>query len=325
MNISFLKKYQPQFFSEFEIDQEYINILKTLINIDNLNILIIGDIGSGKTSLLLAIIKEYYSTVKNKQLINENIMHINNLKEQGIQYYRNEVKIFCQTKSSIQNKKKIIMIDDFDYINEQSQQVFRNCIDKYSNNVHFITSCKNTQKIIDSIQSRVTILKLKPLSNKYLKNILNKIKDKENIILENELEEFILNISNYSIRQLINYMEKFKILDIPINKMNINEICTNLCYTLFEKYTNVIIFDKNLQEATSIIYNIYNEGYSVMDILDRYFLFIKNTKIINEETKYKIIKIICEYISHFHTIHEEPIELVLFTNSILKLNCNFKN
>ena len=56
-----------------------------------------------------------------------------------------------------------------------------------------------------------------------------------------------------------------------------------------------------------------------MDILDSYFSFIKITDIIKEETKYKIIKLICEYISYFHTIHEEPIELVLFTNALLKI------
>ena len=33
---------------------------------------------------------------------------------------------------------------------------------------------------------------------------------------------------------------------------------------------------------------------------------------------YKIIKIICEYISIFHTIHENEIELVLFTNKLIK-------
>ena len=37
-------------------------------------------------------------------------MLINNLKEQGIQYYRTEVKTFCQTPSSISGKKKFIII-----------------------------------------------------------------------------------------------------------------------------------------------------------------------------------------------------------------------
>ena len=41
MNIQFLKKYQPLFFDDFTIDEEYIQLLKTLINMNNLNILLI--------------------------------------------------------------------------------------------------------------------------------------------------------------------------------------------------------------------------------------------------------------------------------------------
>ena len=72
-------------------------------------------------------------------------------------------------------------MDDIDVINEQSQQVFRNCIDKYSHKVNFIASCNNTQKVIESIQSRSTIIKLKPLSKQFLTNIINNIINKENI------------------------------------------------------------------------------------------------------------------------------------------------
>ena len=61
----------------------------------------------------------------------------------------------------ISGKKKFIVLDDIDTINEQSQQVFRNCIDKYSHNVNFIASCCNTQKVVESIQSRITLIKLK--------------------------------------------------------------------------------------------------------------------------------------------------------------------
>ena len=58
-----------------------------------------------------------------------------------------------------------------------------------------------------------------------------------------------------------------------------------------------------------------------MDILDSYFKFIKMTTILNETQKYKIIKLICKYISIFHTLHEDDIELALFTN---ELNKNIK-
>ena len=39
---------------------------------------------------------------------------------------------------------------------------------------------------------------------------------------------------------------------------------------------------------------------------------------IEEDLKYKIIKIILRYIAIFHTIHESEIELAFFTNDLIK-------
>ena len=64
MNTPFLKKYQPQFYKDFTIDKEYIELLNTLKKMDNLNILLIGNSGNGKTSLIHATIREYYNLEK---------------------------------------------------------------------------------------------------------------------------------------------------------------------------------------------------------------------------------------------------------------------
>ena len=40
----FINKFQPIYFNDFEIENEIIDILKTLLTMDNLNILFIGDI-----------------------------------------------------------------------------------------------------------------------------------------------------------------------------------------------------------------------------------------------------------------------------------------
>jgi DNA polymerase III delta prime subunit len=319
MDIPFLKKYQPRCYKDFIIDDNYIQLLNTLLKMDNLNILLIGNSGCGKTSLIEATIREYYKTEK---IPSDNVLIINNLKEQGIQYYRTEVKTFCQTRSNIPNKKKIIMLDDIDLINDQSQQVFRNCIDKYSHNVQFISSCSNIQKVIDSIQSRCCIIKIKPLKKQYLKKIYNKIRKNENIQITKNAEEFILNICNNSTRQLINYLEKFKLLNIKIDNKKVKEICTNISYYEFERYTEFWFKQKNLKKAVKIIYNIFDKGYSVMDILDSYFIFIKFTDLLKENDKFLIIKVICRYISIFHNVHESEIELTFFTNDLIKLKNN---
>jgi replication factor C subunit 2/4 len=210
------------------------------------------------------------------------------------------------------------MLDDIDIINEQSQQVFRNCIDKFSHNVHFISSCSNTQKVIESLQSRFIIIKIDPLKRENLHKIILKIKNSENIEIDSEAEEFILDISNSAAKILLNYMEKFKLLNQKITYELAVQLCTNISFITFEEY-NTLLKNNKLNEAIKLIYQIYDKGYSVMDILDSYFLFIKNTKNITEEQKYNLIPFICKYITIFHNIHEDEIELALFTNNLIKI------
>ena len=59
-----------------------------------------------------------------------------------------------------------------------------------------------------------------------------------------------------------------------------------------------------------------------MDILDNYFIFIKTTKMLSDEQKYCIIPCICKYITIFHNIHEDEIELSLFTNNLIQILSN---
>lgn len=313
MEQPFIYKYRPNSLKDFEIDKTIIDLLETLIKSDILNILLVGDAGSGKTSLINCIIKEYYG----EKFDNSNILTINSLKEQGISYYRSEVKTFCQTMSCIPYKKKIVILDDIDNINEQSQQVFRNCIDKYSNNVIFIASCLNTQKVIDSYQSRVMILKIKPLDKNNLTKIIDKICLSENIDIEKKAREFILSICNNSIRTLVSYLEKFKILDEYVTYDIAVNTCTNISFNDFDKYLDFCL-EKDLTNSIELIYNIYDRGYSVVDILDNLYLYIKITQKIDEQDKYEIIKLICKYIIIFYNIHEEEIELAIFTNNLIK-------
>jgi len=318
-NKLFIHKFQPIYFKDFgdENENEVVKILNTLILMDSLNILLVGDIASGKTTLLNIIIREYYKGIEPK-IYQDNILYINSLKEQGINYYRSDVKTFCQTCSMIKNKKKIIVLDDIDLINEQSQQVFRNCIDKFSQNVHFISSCSNIQKVIESLQSRFYIIKMKPLHRENLIKIIEQIKKSENLEIEPDAQEFIINISNNTVKILISYMEKFKLLNERITLELAKQLCSNISFYIFEDYTKLIKNNK-LTEAIKIIYELYDKGYSVMDILDNYFIFIKITTLLSEDEKYKIIPYICKYITIFHNIHEDEIELSLFTNNLIKI------
>lgn len=315
----FINKYKPKYFKDYDTDIEIIHTLKMLLKTDNTNILLSGDYNSGKSTILNTIFEEYFLNIPYSQY-NNNILYINNISDQGINYYRNDVKIFCQIRCNIPGKKKMIIMDDIDLINEQSQQVFRSFIDNYSNNVFFIASTSNIQKVIDSLQTRFNILKIEPFKKSSVLKIMNKIKTNESISMDKEAEDFIINISNYNIKLLIQYMHKCKLINRHITYQLATDICCGISFFIFEKYTKCVK-ERKLVEAIDILMDLYNKGYSIIDIFDRYFIFIKKYDNIDEESKYKIIKYICKYISIFYNIHEDEIELSFFTNNIIELFC----
>lgn len=92
----------------------------------------------------------------------------------------------------------------------------------------------------------------------------------------------------------------------------------NISFLTFDEYTKFILTSQ-LLPAINIVYDLYDKGYSVMDILDNYFIFIKTTTKLTEEQKYKIIPYLCKYITIFNNIHEDEIELSLFTNNLIKI------
>lgn len=317
----FTFKYRPRILDDFQMNIDLRNVLHTFICLEKLNILLVGNSGSGKTSLIHAIINHYYGfDVPNSC---ENILSINTLKDQGISYYRNEVRVFCQTTSVIPGKKKILLLDDIDMINEQSQQVFRNCIDKYSHNVAFIASCCNSQKVIDSLQSRMDIVKISPYGKNELTSIANTISQLEGIDIAEDVVNFITTVCNGSVRILVNYLEKFKLVDMAISIELASELCTNISFKELARYTEACKIG-DLKSALCVMNKLIDKGYSVTDILDNYFTFVKITDLLNEDEKYNIIPFICKYVTIFHNLHENEIELLFFTNNIVNAiyGCN---
>ena len=311
MDEPFIFKYKPKTLNDFLSNNNLKELINSYINIDELNIIFLGDSGSGKTTLIECILKEYYKN----NILDSDILIINSLKEQGITYYRNEVKNFCQT-ISLTRRKKCIIIDDIDSINEQCQQVFRNYIDKYSNNINVIMSCSNIHKIIDTLKSRVSILKIECINKNIIDNIVNRILTKEKINLEDSIKEKLYQISNYSIRNIINYLEKIKLYNESITEENLYILCSSISYYSLENYTKLCM-QNNFNQSLKILYNFYNIGYTLMDIFDEYFIYIKYSNILNNKKKILINKILCKYISIFYNVHEDPIELAFFNKEII--------
>ena len=289
-------------------------LIETLIDIDSLHIMLVGSAGTGKTTLCNLILKEYYKG----EIDYANVLYINSVKEQGVQYYRTEVRIFCQTTSTVVGKRKTIVLDDMDIISEQGQQVFLTGLDNYGHLVNYIVTCRCQHNLIESIHSRLICIQLSPFTSAYLHELLQMISKKENITVTEEAQHMVVARCNNSIRTLINYVEKFKL----INELVTEDLVRQSCSSIQESYLGDLmacIMKKELKPALKIVRSISDDGYAVMDILDAFFSFMKLYTGIDDTLKYKITKIISKYICIFNQIHEHSVELLFFVNELIEV------
>jgi len=270
--------------------------------------LLLGGERTGKTTLASILVSKI-----------SDVLYINSLKEQGIQYYRNEVKCFCQTNSSTQ---KTVVIDSLDDINEQAQQIFLNYIDKYPN-VQFIATGINPQKIIESMFSRFIVVKMKRPSNDYIHKLILRVISEEGLSMDEDAIPYLMSISDYSVRTILNYLEKYKIMDIHVTRLYIEKTHTNIHVETFEKFT-LHVLNKDYSNSIKSIVQLHTDGYSIMDILDSYYSFINHCSY-SDEFKYNIIKIICKYIVIFNNLHEHCIELLFFVEDCINIASEFHN
>jgi DNA polymerase III delta prime subunit len=314
----FIAKYGPMRVADFHISAVHQRVIQYMIRSDSVNLLLCGDPGAGKTALMLAIAREYYGAATFAALGENDVLSINNLKEQGIGFFKADLRTFCRSACSIPKKKKMVLIDNIDTIAEHSQQVFRNYIDKYSHRVNFVAVCTNAQKVADSFLSRVQTMRVSHPSPAQIAEFAARVIVAEHIEITPAATAALLAYCGRSPRSVLGYLEKIYILGEPVTETNFAELVTDMRETDFVEYFAAVRAD-DTAGAIHILYNIHDFGYSVIDILEYMFFFVKSRDEFSEAERYAIVEVLCKYIAIFNNAHEDVIELALFTDALTKI------
>jgi len=311
----------PKRLDDFELTDEMRTFIRMLIQSGSLTVLLVGN---RKTSLINAMLCEYYGLPEDGNMMTcENIMYVNNISDFGVSFYRQNLKTFCQSHFTITGGlKKTIVLDNIDCIKMKNiyvQQICNHLIETYSDRINFVLSCTNIKKVIENIQSRCLIFSIPSFTRIQLTNILNNICEKEMIQLDASVMDYILSIGKNNINILINYLEKFKLLGTSSISLDLaQQMCTNISFTVFQQYLDKVERGR-LSDAMEIMANLTDVGYSVIDVLDVFFLFVKSSNcVLGDEKKYVIIPLICKYIIYFNTIQENDCDLFFLTNTLIQ-------
>lgn len=270
----------------------------------NMNLLFIGSNNTFKSRIITLLVEEYYIK-KNINNYKHLVMNIDCFMDITFSNSINEIKTFCKTNTI---HPKIVVIDNFDIINESNQQYLKKWMDNCKN-TFFIFGCENTNKINEIIQTRITPIYIEDLNMDNYKELIETISNKENIIIDNVDE--LLKYKNMTIYFIYNLFYKLKLLKQSYIK-DIIPYITLIDYTLFDNYFE-LLNNNQLKNGIDILFGLYDKGYSLIDI---YHFMYEYIKVSNHPNKYIIIEKLCLYIQYIYDGFDNKIMLMFFTNEI---------
>lgn len=147
-----VEKYRPSTIKECVLTPTLRKTFQQFVNDKNIpNLLLSGRAGVGKTTVAKAMLRE----------LDCDYIVINGSLSGNIDTLRNDITEFASSVSFHEGRKYVIF-DEADYLNANSTQpALRNFMEEYSSNCGFILTCNFSNRIIEPLHSRCSVIDFK--------------------------------------------------------------------------------------------------------------------------------------------------------------------
>ncbi|KAI9207982.1 P-loop containing nucleoside triphosphate hydrolase protein [Polychytrium aggregatum] len=270
--LPWVEKYRPSLLKDIVGNQETVSRLEIIAKDGNVpNIIISGPPGIGKTTSILCLAHELLGPS-----YKEAVLELNASDDRGIDVVRNRIKMFAQKKVTLPpGRHKIIILDEADSMTAGAQQALRRTMEIYSNTTRFALACNQSSKIIEPIQSRCAMLRYTRLTEKELLKRLMEICQFENVNYSPDGLEAIIFTSEGDMRQAINNLQSTHSGFGFVSADNVFKVCDQPHPVVVQDLIRGCI-TADLQKALERIEELWNQGYSGLDIISTLFKVVKS-------------------------------------------------
>lgn len=144
------ERYRPKRLEDMALPQRLYDVLSRPLE---MNLLLVGKPGTGKTTAARIITAPYDTLVINTSVDNS----IDNLRE--------EVTDFCNTYSLSDSPFKVVLFEEFDGATPAMQEGLRAFIEEKKDRVKWVATCNNEEKVTKAMKSRFAVLDFDIKSN----------------------------------------------------------------------------------------------------------------------------------------------------------------
>ena len=144
----FVERYRPHKIEDCILPDRLKSVFQEYVKNENIpNLMLTGSAGCGKTTVARAMCEE----------IGLNHLFINSSDERGIDTLRTKIKGYAST-ISLTGGRKVIILDEADYLTPEAQAGLRGAIEEFSENCSFIFTCNFKARLIDALHSRCAVV-----------------------------------------------------------------------------------------------------------------------------------------------------------------------
>ena len=276
------EKYRPNKLSDIIGQEHFVMDAKGWIEDNNIpNLLLYGNPGNGKTSAGLVIGKEIL-----KDTFADNYIEVNASDDRRLETVRTTIKQIAQSGTMGDAPFRIVLLDEMDGMTTDAQNALKRIMERYANNIRFIITCNDRNKIIFALQSRCANYHFKPVSNEAMLELLTTILKGEEItrFSQIELDSFIYSL-NGDMRRAITELQAANFSNSTLKKQI--EYGLNQYKRLLMKIVN-----KNGTQL-SAIHDLLHEGLSIREICIGLHDAVINSEL-DSNTKFKFLRTIGE-------------------------------
>ena len=249
------EKYRPMKLNEIIGQEHFVSDARGWIEEKNMpNVLLYGNPGNGKTGAGLVLGREILG-----ETFKDNYFEVNASDDRRLENVRTTIKNIAQSGTIGDAPFRILLLDEMDGMTTDAQNALKRIMERYSNNIRFIITCNDRNKIIFALQSRCANYHFKPLSNEAVLEVLTSILKAEEItrFSQDELDSFIYAM-NGDMRRAITELQAAKASNSTLKTQidaGLNE---------YKKLLMKIVNKDNT--ALSTIHDLLHNGLTVREI-----------------------------------------------------------